>query len=297
MLRQTIPSFAGLQAASVPYGNLGVVDNRGFDGSLEIKNRTQSGLYYSFISNFTYAHNTVIENDEPNYTNKNLALKGHPIDSYRGLIADGIFQSQAEINSSPLQTYMSTIRPGDIKYRDVNGDGIINDNDRTVIGNPRTPEIMYGFGGTVAYKRFDLSVFFTGAARSSVYISGNSIFPFNLALGNYNIQREYYDNRWTPTNPGGRYPEVVNGNSPNNFQLSTQYLRDGSYLRLRNAEIGYTLPSSLVKKLRISSIRLFCNGINLYTWDHIKFMDPESNNGNGGYPLQRTLNAGLQVNF
>ncbi len=307
--RGTIPYVAGYFSWIIPYGNLGESRNHGVDASLKIQNKpAANGVYYSFIGNFTYAHNEILENDTP--LREGVPYQsaiGHSIGAPYGLQAIGLFKDQADIDQSPLQQFSSVVYPGDIKFMDVNGDGVINADDYIFLeGHPRTPEIIYGFGGTVAWKGVDLSVFFQGAARTSIFTVGPSLYPFLRGPGSYNILREYYDNRWTPENTDARYPAATPANNSNNFQYSSQYLRDASYLRLKNAEIGYTLPDLFVKKYKFTGIRAFINGTNLLTFDKLKFLDPESNNGTnigldgdnlGLYPLQRTLNFGLQITF
>jgi TonB-linked SusC/RagA family outer membrane protein len=294
LIRQTIPQYTGILPASKPYGNIGIVKNKGVDALLEIKKMTNNNVFYSFRSNFTFARNRVVENDEPFPQYSNLSLKGQPLDQQRGLVALGIFQSQEEINNSPAQTFQVNVKPGDIKYQDINGDGKIDANDVTSIGYSRLPEIMYGFGGTVALKGFDFSVYFTGATRSSIIFDGQTIWPFTDGQGVGSVLREYYDNRWTAATPNGKYPAVGVANSPNNFLNSTLWLRDASYIRLRNAEIGYTIPKKATQ--RFGTIRLFTNGTNLYTWDNLKIVDPEANSGTApGYPISMGLNFGAQI--
>lgn len=123
------------------------------------------------------------------------------------------------------------------------------------------------------------------------------MWPFYEGAGVNNVLTEYYDNRWTPSTPNARYPAIDVGNNPNNYVNSTLWMRNGDYLRLRNAEIGYTLPKRLTNRFGVNNLRFFINAVNLVTWDHIKIIDPESNDGTGGYPLQRSLNAGLQIDF
>ena len=296
--RSTIPYAAGFNPASIPYGNLGKVKNTGVDASLEIKNVTSGGFYYSFRGDFTYAHNTVLENDEPTPKYPYLSGKGHPIDQPWGLVALGFFKDQEDVDKSPVQTFQSNVIPGDIKYKDINGDNIINAYDIQPIGHPRTPEIMYGFGGTLSYKNFDLSLFFNGAAGTSLFLNGPSIWPFLKGQGSYNILEEYYDNRWTGDNQKkAKYPVTEGDINTNNFRESTVYLKNANYLRLKNAEIGYTLPVSFSDRIAIKQLRIFVNSQNVYTWDKLGFIDPETNDGIGGYPLQRTINFGLQADF
>lgn len=306
--RGTIPYVAGYFSWIVPFGNLGESKNHGIDASIKFQNKpAPNQVYYSFMGNFTYAHNEIIENDQPLREGVPYqSAKGHSIGAPYGLQAIGLFRDQKDIDQSPVQQF-GPVRPGDIKFKDVNGDGVINADDYIYLdGHPRDPEIVYGFGGTVAWKGVDISVFFNGAARTSMFTVGPSIFPFLRGPGSYNILQEYYDNRWTPDNPDARYPAATPENNSNNFQYSSLYLRNAAFLRLKNAEIGYSLPDLVVKKYKLKSLRLFINGTNLLTFDKLKFLDPESDNGSnkgldadnlGRYPLQRSLNFGLQVNF
>lgn len=299
MQRQTIPLVTGFFPWILPYANLGKVKNKGIDLSLNIKNTTPGGLYYSFTSTFTFAHNKVLANDEPPQLYAYQSAIGHPIGAPFGLKATGLFQDQKDIDQSPVQQYNSILYPGDVKYADVNGDSVVNSYDRIFLnGYPRTPEITYGFGGTLGLKGFEISVFFSGAARTSLFLNGPSIFPFQRGPGSYNILTEYYDNRWTPDHLNAKYPAATPGDNTNNFQNSSLYLRNASYLRLKNAEIAYTLPQSTLSKYKISSLRIFINGTNLMTIDKLKFMDPESDsNGSGEFPLERGINAGVQIDF
>ncbi|WP_270087428.1 SusC/RagA family TonB-linked outer membrane protein [Sphingobacterium sp. SYP-B4668] len=294
--RQTVPSVAGFFPWSIPYANIAAIKNKGIDGLIEARNSTSGGFLYSLRGNFTFAKNEVIENDEPVRRFSYLSGKGLPLGQSFAFISEGLFESEEEIAAWPRQTF-STPRPGDVKYKDINGDGIIDAFDQIPVGFPRLPQISFGFGGTVGYKNIDFSIYFTGAARTSVFMSGLSMWPFYDGLGVNNVMREYYDNRWTPENKDAQYPAIDVGNNPNNFLNSTTWMKNGNYLRIRNVEIGYSLPSKAANRLGLTSLRLFLNGMNLYTWDHIKVMDPESNDGTGGYPLQRSINVGLQVDF
>jgi len=294
--RQTVPSVAGFFPWSIPYANIGSIKNKGIDGLIEARNTTAGGFLYSLRGNFTYAKNEVIENDEPVPRYSYLSRKGLPLGQSFAFISEGLFENQQEIDSWPRQTF-STVRPGDVKYKDINGDGMIDAFDQIPVGYPRLPQISFGFGGTVGYKNLDFSIYFTGAAKTSIFMTGLSMWPFYDGLGVNNVMREYYDNRWTPDNKDALYPAIDVGNNPNNFLNSTTWMKNGNYLRIRNVEIGYSFPVTLANQIGLSSLRLFINGMNLYTWDHIKVMDPESNDGTGGYPLQRSFNFGLQVDF
>ncbi len=295
--RNTIPNSTGIYPWSVPYGNIGIVDNEGFDAMLEIRNTTAGGFFYSFKANVTYAHNTVIENDEPKPVYPYLSGKGQSLGQTFGYVAEGFFESEEEIAASPKQTFSANVRPGDIKYKDINGDGVINSYDQVPIGFPRNPEFSFGFGGTIAYKGFDLSAYFTGAANTSLYLAGLGMWPFYDGMGTNNVLREYYDNRWTSPGCVAKYPAIDKGRNTNNYLVSNLWMRNGNYLRLRNAEFGYTFPQKLFEGTPVGYLRLFVNGTNLLTFDHIKIIDPESNDGTGRYPLQRGINIGLEINF
>lgn len=295
--RKSIPSVAGVSASV--YANMGEVINRGTDAIFEWRDTSKSGLYYSVYANFTYAHNRIVEDDTPHPKYDYLETRGRRIDQPFGYIALGFFSCEEEIADSPEQTFMTNVRPGDVKYLDLNGDGKITPDDRAPIGFARTPEIMFGFGASLAWKGIDISVGFTGAARASTFLMSEDMLPYSLEYPRYNISREYYDHRWIPgaDNSRAKYPAVINGNNPNNYQPSTLYLRNASYIKLKNAEIGYTLPEHWSRRLGIEKIRLFVNGTNLLTFDHLKIVDPEADSGTGNYPQQRTVNGGVQINF
>lgn len=297
--RGIIPNISGITSATIPWANLGKVENKGFDGMLEIKKTTAKDFYYSIRANFTFARNKIIENDTaiPKWSYQDS--RGHRVDQPFGLIAEGFFQDNADIERSPKQTFMSTVRPGDIKFKDINEDGVIDNYDQVAIGYGRTPEIMFGFGGTIAYKGVDLTLNFTGATHTSTFLDTEGMYPFCLEYPNYNVMREYYDNRWIPDvdNSKAKYPAVINGNNPNNFQTNTLYMRNAEYIKLKSAEIGYSIPKTLCHQILLEGLRVFINGNNLLCFDHLKVLDPESNSGTGGYPTQRAINFGLQINF
>ncbi len=297
--RGVVPNITGMTSNQIPWANLGKVKNRGFDGKIEVRNTTSSGLYYSFTANATLAKNTIIEDDSPIPRYEYQNTRGKRIDQPFGLVALGFFEDQDDIDNSPRQNFMAVVRPGDVKYQDVNNDGVIDDFDRVAIGYARTPELMFGFGGTVAYKGWDLTLNFTGAARTSTFLDMEGMWPFQLEYPNYNVMREYYDNRWVSgaDNSNAKYPAVINGNNPNNYRTSTLYMKDASYVRLKVAEVGYNFPKPVAESLSIEGLRVFINGTDLLTFDKLKVIDPESNYGTGGYPRQSVLNIGAQVNF
>lgn len=297
MQRQSVPSGAGFLAASVLWGNLGKAENKGFDALLEFKDRTSSGWFYSLRGNVTFARSKVLENDKAAPLYANLSDIGHPIGQPFGLVAAGFFESEEDIDNWYDQTLLGGRPiPGDVKYQDINGDKIIDTNDQCAIGYTREPELVFGFGGTVEYKGFDLSTYFTGAARTSTFFEDRTFWPFANGMGFFNVFKEIYDNRWTPeTAHTAKYPVVTEGFNTQSMRRSTVWQKDASYLRLKNIEVGYTLPKKAVSKMKISNLRVFVNGTNLYTWDKINHtIDPESDNW---YPIQRAVNFGLAVDF
>lgn len=297
--RGVVPNITGMTSNQIPWANLGKVKNRGFDGKIEVRKTTSYGLYYLITGNATFARNKIIEDDSPIPKYEYQNTRGKRIDQPFGLVALGFFENQEDIDNSPRQNFMAVVRPGDIKYKDVNNDGVIDDFDRVAIGYARTPELMFGFGGTVAYKGFDMTLNFTGATRTSTFLDMEGMYPFHLEYPNYNVMREYFDNRWISgaDNSNAKYPAVINGNNPNNYRTSTLYLKDASYVRLKVAELGYNFQKSVTQALSVEGLRIFVNGTDLLTFDKLKVIDPESNYGTGGYPRQSVLNFGAQVNF
>lgn len=297
--RRTIPQVMGLQGATTPWANIGIMKNQGMDGQIEFTNTTSGGFFYSIRGNITFARNKVIDDDSARALYDYQNSRGFPAGRSLGYIALGLFQSQEEIDESPVQE-LGSYGVGDIKYKDVNEDGVINAYDRVWLGYGRNPEIMYGIGATFAYKGFDLTLNFTGAGHTSIFIVEASMWPFSLDYPGYNILREYYDNRFVPgrDNQNAKYPVVHNGRSANNFTVNSLYQRNGSYLKLKTAELGYNFPTKMLEKAKISQLRLFLNGNNLFCIDGVKIVDPESDNyENSGYPSQRALTFGVQIGF
>ena len=289
MQRRSLPSTMGLSGVT-PYGNLGEVENRGVDVSLEYNKAFSKDLLVSVRGTFTYAHNEVKARDEAKYLpNKYNSVLGKPVNSVYGLVADGLFASQEEIDNSPRQTFMPDYLPGDIKYRDLNGDGVIDANDRTSLGYPTVPEIMYGFGASVNYKRWDFSFFFQGTARVSLRMYDMHPFRDNQYSG-FNMTQYVADDHWSEAdpNPNAAYPRLDYRYNANNTQTSSFWIRNGSYLRLKSVELGFTYKS----------LRAYLAGTNLFVISPFKYWDPEMGSGNGlKYPLQRVVKLGLQYNF
>lgn len=284
--RNTIPAETGITGELRPYGNLGKVRNQGVDISLDLNHAISKDFFISAKGTFTYAKNKYLNIDEPLYEHKYMSQVGRPLNQYKGYIALGLFKDQADIDSSPDQVLTGVVQPGDIKYADLNNDGKIDGNDRTFIGYPEMPQISYGFGASVQYKRWDASIFFQGVAKRSIML-GN-IHPFGGE--SYGVMSFIAKNRWTEDNPNvnAEYPRLTNGQNPNNNPYSTYWLRDGSYLRLKNVEVGYTYKF----------LRAYITGQNLLTFSKFKLWDPELYSTNGlKYPTQIMGSIGLQFTF
>ena len=289
--RTSLPSTFGMSGIT-PWANIGKVDNSGVDISVDYNKAFSKDLILSLRGTFTYAHNEIVEMDEPKYKWAYQYKAGHPINSIQCLIAEGLFRDEEEIASSPSQDIYATtypIRPGDVKYRDLNDDKIIDDNDMCWTGNPTVPEIIYGFGFSLKYKGFDCSAFFQGQGKVSILMYNYHPFATAATPGS-GLMQWIADEHWSEDdpNPKALYPRLSPLWNNNNTKASTLYVRNGKMLRLKTAEIGYTY-----KKMRV-----YVSGTNLLTFAPFKYWDPEKGSGNGlGYPLQRTYNLGFQFNF
>ena len=291
MQRTSLPSTFGMSGIT-PWANIGKVDNSGVDISVDYNKAFSKDLILSLRGTFTYAHNEIVEMDEPKYKWAYQYKAGHPINSIQCLIAEGLFRDEEEIASSPSQDIYATtypIRPGDVKYRDLNDDKIIDDNDMCWTGNPTVPEIIYGFGFSLKYKGFDCSAFFQGQGKVSILMYNYHPFATAATPGS-GLMQWIADEHWSEDdpNPKALYPRLSPLWNNNNTKASTLYVRNGKMLRLKTAEIGYTY-----KKMRV-----YVSGTNLLTFAPFKYWDPEKGSGNSlGYPLQRTYNLGFQFNF
>ena len=308
--RAGLPAIVGI--STIPYVNIGETLNQGFDSNIEYSQKI-GNVYVTARGNFTYNRNKLKNNDEPDWEYKYQNRIGKPFGSGGsmqpfGLVALGLFQSQEEIDNSPVQSF-GEYRVGDIKYQDINGDGVINSQDQIAIGYTNLPEIMYGFGATAQWKNWDFNVFFQGAARTSFFLSGSSVKSL-FSSGNLErsaVNENIYNNVWMSTNTPEQnanvlYPRLSNGSggagASNNTQTSTWWQRNGSFIRLKNMEIGYTLPKSLTSKTFIKSFRFYVSGSNLFTFAPFDMWDPEKGGGEGsGYPLNRVITIGFNANF
>lgn len=284
-------------AVGLPPYNFGIVENKGLEMELGW-NSTIGKVNYYLKGIYAFNRNEVIEKSEATKPYPYMYEAGLPINQFIGYQFDGFFSSYEEIASSAQQFGLSNIAPGDIKYKDINGDGIIDENDQTPIGYSTVPEMSYSLQLGVSYKGFDVSVMFQGAARNSVYLYQD--------LGWDNMTGNFYEehiNRWTPeTAATATYPRFLQGSKAThqNYYLSDFWLKDGKYLRLKNVMISYTFDKKMLRKTPFSSLKIFATGYNLATWDKLKKVDPEvAPNSNNGYfyPQQRQYNMGINVSF
>lgn len=285
--REAWPESLGYYTAK-PWSNKGKVDNWGYELSATYRKQFSKHLAVEFRGNFTYTQNKYIDLDEPIYPYVWKTLTGKPLSATYGYIAEGLFQSQEEIDNSPVQNLGSTVMVGDIKYRDIDGNGVINGDDQVMISEYGTmPRIQYGFGMNVDYKGFNLGVFFNGSAKRTISIGG--ITPFGEA--DYNVMKFISEDYWSESNPNpnAAYPRlgVTNAQVANNMVGSTYWMRNGSFLRFKTLELGYRFHRNA---------RVYLTGDNLITFSPFKLWDPELGSWNS-YPFQRTFNVGLQLTF
>ncbi len=303
MARADIPTSMGLQAT--PRTNVGEANGSGIDLSADYQYSINKDLWITGRANFTYATAKYrVYEEVDNTLTPWLSRIGQPISQTWGYIAERLFVDDYEVINSPRQTF-GEYMGGDIKYRDVNKDGEINSLDRVPIGYPTQPEIIYGFGISTGFKNFDLSCFFQGLARESFWIDAYETAPFIDTDGNSNIASKnallqaYADQHFSDNNPDiyALWPRLADRHISNNTQTSTWFMRDGSFLRLKSLEFGYTLPKEFVGRANVKNLRLYFSGTNLLTFSKFKLWDPEMAGNGLGYPIQKVLNVGLQISF
>ena len=293
--RTSLPDIVGIN--SQPFANIGEMSNWGIDGTMEFQHTFRDFSLRAY-ANATFARNRVVFQDEPAWKYSYQNRTGKKYNQPFGLIALGYFTSEEEIAASPTQTF-GQVRPGDVKYLDVNGDGVIDSYDEVAIGYPTIPELTYGFGLQVGFKGIDIGVFFRGQALVSYMLGGEGFVPFQEGGDRGNLFVEALD-RWTVDNPrqDAFYPRLSIGNTENNYRPSTKWQYDGSFLRLSDLEIGYNFPKKVLKALHMQGLRVYFHGSNLALFSKFKMWDPELGKGRGdAYPMQRKFNFGIKVNF
>ena len=301
--RMFLPDITGLE--SYPWANVGAVKSKGFDGNFQYKDHIGE-INWTVRGNITYSKNTILERDEENNVYAYQYGKGYRVNQQRGLIALGLFRDYDDIRNSPKQSW-GTVQPGDIKYKDVNGDGIVDDGDRVAIGATDTPSLIYGLGASVSWRGFDLNLHFQGAGKYTFLINSGAVNAFRDGRWG-NILQGITDNRWISSdisgtketeNPNAPYPRLSYGYNLNNQQSSSFWMRNGRFLRLKNLDIGYTLPKPMVNTIHLESVRIYISGQNLITWSPFKLWDPELDSSQRGqtYPITRSFTAGIQISL
>ena len=302
--RKSLPYFSGISVT--PYVNMGEMDNSGFDLAVDYHHKIGE-VMVTGKGTYTFARNVLVNCDEAAYEYPYLNSTGQAYWQPFGYVSDGLFQNQAEIDAHADQSLFNP-QPGDIRYVDLNGDGVINTNDRKAIGYRDIPEIYYGFGASVEWRGIDFAVFFKGVD----HVSLNMISQAKLLMTGItstdgrpetsNMISDLYGNYWTPERPNAKYPRLTYLNeSTNNTQVSDFWTRDASYISLQNVELGWTLPGKWTARMRMSSLRVYLQGQNLLRFSKFDLWDPNLT-GSGGatvfsYPTTRVISFGISDSF
>jgi TonB-linked SusC/RagA family outer membrane protein len=296
----TIPRMLG--TANIPTGNAGIVENKGFEVHLEYTNYV-GDFRYGASGNFSFAKNKILDMQEQEYPYPFNYRTGYPVGSQFGLQSSGFFYDDADIAGSPVQTY-GNVRPGDLKYKDLTGDNKIDIDDISYIGKSWMPEMVYGLTLDFAWQGFDFSALIEGIGNVDKKLSGSVYWEFDPdGLGKvmeHHMDRwAYYPEVGVDTRTSAIYPRLSleGDNTSNKTPNSDFWLKDASYLRFKSVELGYTLPVNVIKYLHLSKLRIYASGYNLFTFDKIKVIDPESTGNGIAYPIQRIVNVGITVQF
>ncbi|MBQ3636409.1 MAG: SusC/RagA family TonB-linked outer membrane protein [Bacteroidales bacterium] len=285
--------YSNLLGFTAPYETEGKVFSTGFEAGLNFI-KPIGDLTLNIGGKFAYNHNEIKEQYEETKYSSNLETTGHPVGQLFGMKSIG-FVTDADVAAGYTQNCGTTVRAGDLKYADVNGDGLVDTNDLTAIGDNATcPEIYYSFNLGAEWNGLGFNVLFQGAAKYSIYLKTKSVYV--PLVDNTNISKEYYDNRWTPSTPNAKYPRLSAVSNANNFRENSTWIQDRSFLKLRNVELYYNLPQSLLEATKvIKGSRIFVRGIDLACFDKLEVVDPEA--PGEGYPLTKSVVAGITLNF
>ncbi|CAG9900257.1 Outer membrane TonB-dependent transporter, utilization system for glycans and polysaccharides (PUL), SusC family [Bacteroides ovatus] len=313
----SIPSFLGYNT-SAPYGNIGIIENKGFDGTIEYNKRINKDWVLALRGNITFNKDKWIQGELPEQKYEWMNQYGRNINGVKGYVAEGLF-TQAEIDDmarweslsdankaitpKPFASQFGTVKAGDIKYKDLNNDGQIDAYDQTYISRGDVPTTVYGFGFTVGWKDLSVGMMFQGVAGAERVLNGSSINPFNGGGGSGNLYSNIGD-RWTEENPDQNafYPRLSYGSettsSINNFQKSTWWVRNMNFLRLKTLQVSYNLPKPWVNKVHLKNAAVYVMGTNLFTLSRFKLWDPELNTDNGAsYPNTTSYSVGINFTF
>ena len=285
--------YSEVLGMDAPFENAGIVDSWGAEAGLDYTKRL-GDVVFNVGGNFAWNRNEIKEQMEEPRLYNNLVQTGNRLNQVYGMIAEGFFKDAEDIANSPTQTF-STVVPGDIKYKDVNGDGTIDSNDQIAIGYSNVaPEIYYSFHLGAEWKGIGFDVMFQGTANYSAVLNTKSMYwPL---INNTTLSSHYYENRWTPENQNAKYPRLSSQSNANNYQTNTIWLADRSFLKLRNVEVYYKFPKHLLQKTKIlGSAKLYVRGVDLLCFDHIDVANPESYGATN--PLNRSVVVGLKIGF
>lgn len=300
--RASLPASMGLWAT--PQVNVGEASGEGIDISLDYNQTVGNNFWIVGRANFTFAKSTYEFYEEPDYRDVPWRSRtGMPIKQEWGYVAERLFIDDADVTNSPRQDF-GEYGAGDIKYKDISGDNVINELDMVPIGSPTTPEINYGFGLSAGYKNIDVSFFFQGSGRSSFWIDAETMSPFIQSTSDGQIletglAKFIADDYWSEAsqNPLAKWPRLSNYIIDNNIQQSTWFMRNGAFLRLKSVEVGYSVPVRIVKKMNLSMLRFYVSGTNLLKFSDFDLWDVEMGGNGLGYPLQRVINIGVNISF
>jgi TonB-linked SusC/RagA family outer membrane protein len=305
MLRNSLPTTMGLLADVS--ANIGEMKSKGFEITADYNKNLSNDLWLSLRGTLTYSTNKATKYEEPEYPEnmRYLSRVGYNWNTPEVFIAERLFTDEYEVANSPAQFGGEGYMAGDIKYRDVNGDGVIDDQDKVKIGYPTVPEIVYGCGFSIGYKNFDLNAFFQGQGRVTIQIGSSTgasaITPFvDRGSGKQTgLLQVVADDHWSEENrnPYAFFPRLSTETIANNNHPSTWWLRDGSFIRLKTIELGYEPKGNWIKKMRLDGFRFYVNGMNLFTFSRFQLWDVEMKGNGLGYPLQRVFNAGIRLSF
>nr|MBP6619476.1 SusC/RagA family TonB-linked outer membrane protein [Leadbetterella sp.] len=286
----SVPQSTGI---TLPAQNFGEVSNKGFDFNIGYRGG-KGDFKYNFSVNGGYSKNKIEFWDEAPGAPEWQRTTGKPMNTFISYLYDGVFKDQADIDSRTVDysAIVKTLRPGDMKYQDYNGDGKITPDDQVRTDNTTLPLFQGGINLGGQYKNFDLTILIQGAAGAKQYVSAGEMGN----IGNYLL--DMYENRWTIDNPSSEHPRIANRSDQYYSNNNTYWLRSSDYIRLKNFELGYTLPEILTKKIGSSNARIYLSGINVFTVDKLKVFDPETASTTGQYyPQSRVMNMGLNIKF
>jgi TonB-linked SusC/RagA family outer membrane protein len=304
--RASVPEEMGL--VTLPWANVGEMESWGIDGHLSYTQPINKDAYLVLRTNLTQSKNKVLEFEEAIVRYPYQSTIGYQWHVNRGLIALGLFKDEEDVKNSPRQVWESVVLPGDIKYKDVNGDGIVDDYNIVPLEYNDVPQIQYGFAAELNWKNWNISALFEGVSRMKYFNGGHGFFPLDgQEVGNILDMVAVQENRWTSAeysgnpsteNPDARFPRLTYGNNANNNRASTFWLNDGSYLRLKNVQISYRTDAKFLHKLGVQNATVSLIGDNLHVWDKVEISDPTQASNNGAsYPIQRVYTLQLNLKF